>query len=515
MSFSKYSSGNILTQHSKKIGEFQKNIEELKNFNTKIDSKIKTLVKDFNQTIININNMFVEKSVDVNVNIDHNFEKIVLPKNTTSKLFGSSIDQTIDDYILVGDPLYDSDKGCVYIYQKNQYNNYSENQILKHSDVKYFGQHLSVFDKTLVVSALDTNDKNKCYLYIFQKGSDLWEKYQIIEINSQKEIHKLKLQIYNDNIVILINALMEGNMLHIYQKNQENKFEQIKTFNHANNFSLYNKTLALSNFDGENNIFIYDMNNNYSESQKLTLEKNIKDLYLYDNKLLVLNTGVYCYEKNSSQIWSKNQEITISESIQSLTNVLMNKKILIVSGHKTSNGTKKHSIIYIYKLDKNNQWKLLRTLHFDKNMNHIHSQISLLNNKYVLSNYHTDDEDVSNEVYVINEFNNNIKWRGEYFAYMNKIDLQITGEYFSDNLSPHFTLKWNQFKLPTPKKNFYYKNIPNISINIYDLDDDSYRNDLKISQITFDQSSLEFFIQNIHTLPYNFIFNINISYLAD
>lgn len=532
MSYQKYSSGNILTNHSKKIAEFQKNIEEIYLFNNRFESKIKNLVKDFNETIININDMFIEKSINITTNVKHNFDKSILPKNSISHQFGTSVTQNKNNIVFVGDPLnqqnieenIEENKGCVYVYHKNQYNHYAEQQKIKsptNFPIKSFGQSITASEQNLAVSAIaieSSLDTKKGYLFIYEKNNDLWSVHQIIELNFPDKIDNIMVKIYND--IIVCHDL--HNILMIYERNQDNRFEKIKNIEGVKAFSLYEKSLV---YICDNHIIISNSENEWNEIQRLSFSSNISKpiIAMNDNHFAVClgYNKIEIYGKDSLENWGKSQDIIHKDITGICDNICLDDDTLLISEIKNRSGNDSESIIYIYKLNHNDEWKYLRKINF-KNKNNISVDINLLNKNIIFSNIMTDiyndksnDKSNTSEVYIINEYEDNIKWRGEYFAYMNKIDLQISGEYFSDNISPHFSLKWDNFKLPPLKDKFYYKNIPNISINIYDLDDNSYRNDLQIYNIEFNQNNLDFSIKNIDTVPYNFVFNIEISYLAN
>ncbi len=145
---------------------------------------------------------------------------------------------------------------------------------------------------------------------------------------------------------------------------------------------------------------------------------------------------------------------------------------------------------------------------------HLKLKLDLYENNIVFSNYYHDSSH-KGEIYVVKESLSNLKWKGAFSSYMNKIELQITGDFASDNPTPYIRLNWPDLRLPKIRNNFYYKNIPNISINIYDLDNDSYRNDLKVTDIMFGNNGLNFYVKNIDKIPYSYIFYISINYLIN
>jgi len=142
----------------------------------------------------------------------------------------------------------------------------------------------------------------------------------------------------------------------------------------------------------------------------------------------------------------------------------------------------------------------------------MHTSLFYFDNEILISNYSTTQEQ-NNDVYVIREYDNYIKWKGEFILNMNKVEMIITGELLSNNTTPRFILRWPTLQIPKPKENFYYNNIPLININIYDIDNKLYINNVHISDINFNHESFEFSLINLKSIPYNYSFIITISYI--
>ncbi len=506
MSFQRFNNNNILSNHSQKLIEFQKNLDDVQKLNTKLESKIQNLVNNFNKTIDGINNMFVNKQFNVVTRIKYNFDKSLLPKKLVSSNFGQSITQTSYN-IIIGDPKTHN-TGCVYIYHKDQYKHYKEfQQINPHNNTYDFGQSVSIYNSILVITGLS---KNCGYVYIYYKNSeDKWEKYQIIEVFCEEVIQKSSIKIINQTIMVSFN-----NKFTIIEKNDDRAWEKIQNINNVTYFSLFNKTLVLII---EDEVIIYEKDSIWAETQKISLKQSVNNIYLHCDQLLIgYDKNIELFQKDNLHNWTKRQ----SFNIQSF-DFAMNDDTLIIAGMLGNinpimvfEDEIYNSILYIYK-KYGTEWQLLRKmvmcnmkmgLKLKLNINH--------QNNIIFSNYY-HNSDYNGDVYIIKELENNKKWMGTYASYMNRLEIQITGEYFSDNATPYFHIFWPDLKLPKIRSNFYYKNIPNISIKIYDLEDNSYRNDLKIMNITFNDTELKFYVKNIDILPYNYIFYISINYIIN
>ena len=172
-----------------------------------------------------------------------------------------------------------------------------------------------------------------------------------------------------------------------------------------------------------------------------------------------------------------------------------------------------NSVVYIYK-----NRKLLKKLSMEQKLAQLQSQLHLCNDEIIISNYYNNSQDSqdnnnTNDVYVIREYESSTKWRGEYILNMNKVELIITGEIFSNNGTPRFTLTWPSLQLPKMRPNFYYKDIPLITFNIYNIENNSYITILTLSDIIFTQQYLQFSLSGPIVPPYNYNFILTISYI--
>ena len=415
MSFQRYNNNNIINNHSKKILEFQKSIDDMQHFNNKLESKIKNLVNDFNETITNINNMFVNKSFDTNITIKNNFNKSTIPQNSSPR-FGESLAQLPNDIIAIGNP----EHGSIDLYHKNQYDHYKESQVIKpHNTVENFGKSLAVYEDIIVTSGMTTDTG---YIYIYYKNQDnLWEKYQIIEI-SFDNMNKLNVEIYGDTIVANYDS-----KLVIIEKTKEGIWEKIQNIENISLFSLYDKILTLY---VDKDIIVYEKDTEWQEMQSISFEHEIQKLYLCHTKLLISTHNVIeLYEKDTLGNWDKVQTFNINGM-----DFKLNKDTLVIASVKgimnplvVFDTDKCNTVLYIYKKNKNNEWINLRKMPLDDMKMELQTSLSLQNNDIVIGNYYKTNNEST--VYVINEYDANIKWKGELMTYMNKTDLNITVEY--------------------------------------------------------------------------------------
>ncbi len=509
MSLQRFNNNNIINNHSKKLIEFQKNLEDIQKFDNKLENKIKNLINNFNETIDSINHMFINKQFEVKTTIQHNFNKYILPRNPhSSSNFGQSITQISDNIVIVSDPLA-RNTGCVYFYQKNQYNSYKEIQEIKPSNItKYFGQSISINNNILAITGINKGENNCGHVYIYYKNNhNNWEKYQLIEVQEEN--------IQNSCIKVLNNIIMAtfNKKFVIIEKNEDRAWEKIQNINNVSQFSIHDKTLSMII---NNEIVIYEKNPEWNETQKISFKNIINNLYIYNDKLLINhNNSTELYEKDKLENWGKRQtfdiisyDFAINQDTIIIAGILGEMNPLIAFGDEIYNG-----VLYIYK-KYNHEWQLLRKMSMANMKTHLKLKLDLYENNIVFSNYYHDSSH-KGEIYVVKESLSNLKWKGAFSSYMNKIELQITGDFASDNPTPYIRLNWPDLRLPKIRNNFYYKNIPNISINIYDLDNDSYRNDLKVTDIMFGNNGLNFYVKNIDKIPYSYIFYISINYLIN
>jgi hypothetical protein len=336
-----------------------------------------------------------------------------------------------------------------------------------------------------------------------------WEKYQIIDIEKEN-IDEIKIKISGNIICVYLNK-----KIIIIERMKEGIWEKTKILNEINNFSLYENRLIFMKNES-NNIFIYEKDIDWNEIQNIKLDFDINKILLYNNYFFISHSkGIDIYERDTLGNWGKLQSINIL-----LTNFISNGEMLILINMRS----KIDSLIkfdmneydvdmLIYEKKNNNKFEYLKSKKMIDTKNNINHNLSINKNNILISHYLTEELENINKIEIIEKNIENIKWKGEIIYSFNKIDFYINGDYCSDNNIPSIELSWLNINLLKMKENFYYKNIPDITIKIFDINKNSYKDDIKIKNIIFDYNYLKFSLDKIEELPYHYIFYIHISYL--
>ena len=440
-----------------------------------LENKVDKLVSAINETIVNVNEIFNNETFLPNIELS-NYNSTNLSLTNKSNLCGKSIKKYGNKFLIS-----DYKMNTVYYYSKNE-DKYELIETYKGEND--YGIYLGIENDLIVIS-----NSNQIYIYnnkILEKTID--EKAQQINV-------------YNNNIYILIDG-----KIHIYIKHDNLFIKKEELSQNIISFDLYDSYLIVYN---KKNIILYEYKLKWIEVSKLNCT-NLKNFKLYKNKLYINDSvNVKIHEINESKINEESNILCFTEAYRPL-NISVNKDFLIVNFY-LKNSNMYHNILFLYDLVNN---KLIKKIGLEPESNEFQNCIiaDSFDNNIIISQYFEKTNDVGN-IFVIEQKNVKLEWKGELIKLSNKIELMISGLLLSDYEEPFFELNLSNINLPKMKEQIYYNNIPIVRLDVFDMIENMYINNLNIKIIKFENNILQFILYNNKKLIYNYAVYLNISYI--
>lgn len=422
---------------------------------TTLENKFNKVIGQINQTIININDMFSDKIINCKVNESNNYnlKNLFVENPEVIKRYDNKFLMTIKEEVHYY--FHENDKMILQHIFKEIFNN--------------FGEYIDIYKNNIIISA--KNNSKTLLIYYHEKN-----RKQIIECDSTTNGIKL---FYN------ILFVYDSKNLNIYFKDNE-IWLKIQTINDKILYLDYNDYFIYNTND---KLKIYEYKNKKFSFIKDFELKNSENFY-YKNNLIYLshNNALDIYDINFNKINSiKNNDKSIFPC-----NFYINNDIIYILYVKN-----KFQYLAIYK-----NFVLIKDIKL-WNSGIYNNYLDMFDGKIIISNYQN--------IYQLEEEIKIYNWIANYSAINGKIDFLITGEIISNNYYPFIQIYFSE-SLPKIKEGFYYNNIPIISANFYDIDNNNYVYGLNLKNIKFSSDSLYFEIINIPSDKYHYKIYLNISY---
>lgn len=478
---------NNMGNYSRRFQELQKGLDEINRHTVKIDSKIKNIIDNFNETVITINNMFMNGSYSTEVSTSRSFSITSINENDITNMFGTSLDIN-QDFIVISDPF--DDKGCVYVYHENQI----QKIIPEDTDTSMFGEKITLYENNIVVLSKN-NEKYEFSSYIYNNDEKKW-KYIGKEEVELKSIKKIKL--YDKFLLVLTEEKLEIYFCYIYEKTGEIEHK-------LNDFDIYqNKMVTIGD-----KLSIYILN---TEGDLELVDK----VNISGEQVKINNDEIFIMQQNKIIIYENKIKDEI-KSLNSIRNISITNNQLFILTEKNE----VHNLIdfdyntffHLNIYEKvNNKWHKIKNIQLNEFNHPISTNINSFDKKTILSFYTKEQVNYNGLEYLIENNNDKINWNYNVNVFIDKVDILITGDY--KGKCTKFTIDFEK-KIPKIKPNFYYKDKPPVKFDIYDIITDQYRNDIKVNNVIFTNERLEFDIDITNNEENHLVFYVNITYLTN